>query len=107
MISHYNSDHCVCIDGCPEESTTIVYDMGPNITAFWNESDIGTVTQLCPCGNISEILNATTTRVCRGDFINPANWLDPNVEQCQMLDPNICILSMVRFVATSHKIKKT
>ena len=65
---------------------------------LWPESDIGSVVQTCPCGNISLILGLKTSRECRGDFISQAKWQNPNKSNCLGLDFDVCIISQVNKV---------
>ena len=71
-----------------------------SLPVFWKESDIGIQQALCPCGNVSESLNLTITRVCRGDFISQAEWESPNNSACSGLNFRICNISEVSLCGT-------
>lgn len=74
------------------------------LSVLWKESDIGIQTALCPCGNVSELLNLTITRMCRGDII--AEWEPPNNTACNGLSFAICELSEVRMSDSNIPVRK-
>lgn len=95
--------HCSLADNCPADEMEIPYfsqdgNFIGSLTAQWPSSPVGLATLPCPCGNISDTLFTTTTRLCLQDSstTNKPQWRLANVSQCQLLSFTLCNISNVR-----------
>lgn len=94
---------------CPEDNFSLSYSSSSamipgSLVVTWPKSPVGTVNVPCPCGNLTRILPFTASRMCVLDDFNQAQWLFPNISQCQELSFDFCTISEVIKIAVAKQV---